>query len=159
MWKVKKIRQDFGDLCCVTRREGGEISSPFGYIFPTPLPINMTSIISLKSTGENGFGEELGGGGGGHASSCFGNEDRGVLIAAAGDSIWDNRGACGRSYTVSCTGGTNDVPNPCRGGSVTVTIVDYCPGCASRGVTMDLSQEAFAMIANPDAGRIQIDYN
>ncbi|XP_042423980.1 EG45-like domain containing protein [Zingiber officinale] len=92
-------------------------------------------------------------------SSCFGNEDRGVLIAAAGDSIWDNRGACGRSYTVSCTGGTNDVPNPCRGGSVTVTIVDYCPGCASRGVTMDLSQEAFAMIANPDAGRIQIDYN
>ncbi|KAG6486029.1 hypothetical protein ZIOFF_054599 [Zingiber officinale] len=144
----------------------------------------MTSIISIKSTGENGFGEELSGGGG-HGdgcpsfircrgawncnllhsslysltSSCFGNEDRGVLIAAAGDSIWDNRGACGRSYTVSCTGGTNDVPNPCRGGSVTVTIVDYCPGCASRGVTMDLSQEAFAMIANPDAGRIQIDYN
>ncbi|XP_074570383.1 EG45-like domain containing protein [Curcuma longa] len=91
-------------------------------------------------------------------SSCFGNEDRGVLIAAAGDSIWDNRAACGRSYRVSCTGGTNAVPNPCRGGSVTITIVDYCPGCASRGVTMDLSQEAFATIANPDAGRIQIDY-
>ncbi|KAG6482143.1 EG45-like domain containing protein [Zingiber officinale] len=91
-------------------------------------------------------------------SSCFGFQDRGVMIAAAGDSIWGNRAACGRRYTVTCTGGTNAVPNPCRGGSVTVTIVDYCPGCASRGVTMDLSQEAFATIANPDAGRIQIDY-
>ncbi|KAG6486027.1 hypothetical protein ZIOFF_054597 [Zingiber officinale] len=47
-------------------------------------------------------------------SSCFGFQDRGVLIAAAGDSIWGNRAACGRRYTVSCTGGTNAVPNPCR---------------------------------------------
>ncbi|XP_042423802.1 EG45-like domain containing protein [Zingiber officinale] len=91
-------------------------------------------------------------------SSCFGFEDRGVIIAAAGGGIWDNRAACGRRYRVSCTGGTNDVPNPCRSGSVTVTIVDFCPGCASRGVTMDLSQEVFARIANPDAGRIRIDY-
>uniref|UniRef100_A0A1D1ZAX8 EG45-like domain containing protein n=1 Tax=Anthurium amnicola TaxID=1678845 RepID=A0A1D1ZAX8_9ARAE len=89
-------------------------------------------------------------------SSCYGFQDRGVMIAAASDAIWDNRAACGRRYRVRCTGGTNDVPHPCRGRSVDVTIVDYCPpGC--RG-TIDLSREAFAIIGNPDAGRIQIDY-
>ena len=49
------------------------------------------------------------------------------------------------------------VPQPCKGTSVVVKIVDYCPaGCQG---TIDLSQEAFAAIANPDAGKIQIEYN
>ncbi|GKA35304.1 EG45-like domain containing protein [Tanacetum coccineum] len=49
------------------------------------------------------------------------------------------------------------VPQPCTGNSVDVTVVDLCPGCASNQV--DLSQEAFAVIANRDAGRINIEYN
>ncbi|KAJ8749423.1 hypothetical protein K2173_025467 [Erythroxylum novogranatense] len=90
-------------------------------------------------------------------SSCYGNQDKGVLIAAASDAIWDNRRACGRRYSVRCIGGTNNTPNPCKSGSVVVTIVDYCPpGC--RG-TIDLSQEAFSQIANPDAGNVRIEYN
>ncbi|GKA69335.1 EG45-like domain containing protein, partial [Tanacetum coccineum] len=64
-------------------------------------------------------------------SSCYGNEDHGR---------------------------TNDgVLQPCTGNSVDVTVVDFCPACASNQV--DLSQEAFAVIANPDAGRINIEYN
>jgi expansin (peptidoglycan-binding protein) len=92
------------------------------------------------------------------ASSCYGYQNNGVMIAAASDVIWGNRAACGRSYRVKCIGGTNQgVPQPCKGTSVVVKIVDYCPpGCQG---TIDLSQEAFSMIANPDAGKIKIEYN
>eukprot|EP00262_Sarcandra_glabra_P008189 TRINITY_DN21497_c0_g1_i1.p1 TRINITY_DN21497_c0_g1~~TRINITY_DN21497_c0_g1_i1.p1 ORF type:complete len:131 (+),score=11.66 TRINITY_DN21497_c0_g1_i1:38-430(+) len=90
-------------------------------------------------------------------SSCYGFEDRGVMVAAASDVIWDNRAACGRRYSVTCTGRTNEgVLQPCRGTSVIVTVVDYCPpGC--RG-TIDLSQDAFIQIADTNAGVINIDY-
>ncbi|XP_020578326.1 EG45-like domain containing protein [Phalaenopsis equestris] len=90
-------------------------------------------------------------------SSCFGYDNKGTLIAAASDQIWDNRAACGRNYKVTCTGATNQgVPHPCTGASVVVQIVDYCPaGC--RG-TIDLSQEAFSTIADLNAGKIEIDY-
>ncbi|KAF5187003.1 Eg45-like domain containing protein [Thalictrum thalictroides] len=79
------------------------------------------------------------------------------MIAAASDVIWNNREACGRMYTVRCTGGTNQVvPQPCKRRNVTVKIVDYCPeGCEG---TIHLSLEAFAMITDPDAGKINIEY-
>uniref|UniRef100_A0A5B7BI84 Putative EG45-like domain containing protein n=1 Tax=Davidia involucrata TaxID=16924 RepID=A0A5B7BI84_DAVIN len=90
-------------------------------------------------------------------SSCYGYQNNGVMIAAASDAIWNNRAACGRNYRVRCTGPTNQgVPQPCRGQSIVVKIVDYCPpGCQG---TIDLSQEAFAMIADPNAGKIKIEY-
>ncbi|XP_057459467.1 EG45-like domain containing protein [Actinidia eriantha] len=91
-------------------------------------------------------------------SSCYGYQDNGVMIAAASDALWGNRAACGRKYTVKCTGPTNQgVPQPCRGQSVVVKIVDYCPpGCHG---TIDLSQEAFSIIADPNAGKINIEYS
>ncbi|KAF7838084.1 EG45-like domain containing protein [Senna tora] len=91
-------------------------------------------------------------------SACYGYEEQGTMIAAASDAIWDNGGACGRMYRITCTSGTNaGVAEPCKGGSVTVKIVDRCPspGCQS---TIDLSQQAFSVIANPDAGKINIVY-
>ncbi|GKD32829.1 EG45-like domain containing protein [Tanacetum coccineum] len=55
-------------------------------------------------------------------------------------------------------GRTNDgVLQPCTCNSADVTVVDLCPECASNQI--DLSQEAFAVIANGDAGRINIEYN
>lgn len=80
------------------------------------------------------------------------------MIAAASDAIWNGGAVCNKSYRIKCTGATNQgIPQPCRGDSVVVKIVDYCPaGC--RG-TIDLSQEAFSMIANPDAGKITIEFN
>lgn len=90
------------------------------------------------------------------ASACYGNTPEGVMIAAASDPLWDNGAICGKTFTVKCTGPTNPVPHPCYDGTeVTVKIVDHCPGC---GGTLDLSQEAFAAIANPVAGVIKIDY-
>ncbi|KAL8222974.1 hypothetical protein R6Q57_020373 [Mikania cordata] len=91
-------------------------------------------------------------------SSCFGFEDRGVMILAANSGLFNNRAACGTRYRVTCVSGTNaGVPRPCTGNSVDVTVVDLCPGCAANQV--DLSREAFAVIANTDAGRINIEYN
>ncbi|XP_038696773.1 EG45-like domain containing protein [Tripterygium wilfordii] len=91
-------------------------------------------------------------------SACYGYEDQGVMIAAASPSIYNNGAACGRMYNVRCTGPTNQgVPQPCRGNGVTVKVVDLCPGC--QGLSLDLSQEAFSQIADPDAGRIQIEFN
>ncbi|GMJ05395.1 hypothetical protein like AT4G30380 [Hibiscus trionum] len=91
-------------------------------------------------------------------SSCNGYQNDGVMIAAASDTIWNNKQACNKRYRVRCTGATNaGVPQPCRGGSVVVRVVDYCPkGCQG---TIDLSQEAFAKIADPRAGKIKIEYN
>jgi len=91
------------------------------------------------------------------ASACFGNTE-GTMIVAASEVFWDGGAACGDRYVVRCTGATNQgVPHPCTGRSVTVKIVDLCPaGC--RG-TIDLSQEAFAVIADPDTGKINVEYS
>ncbi|CAK9169517.1 unnamed protein product [Ilex paraguariensis] len=91
-------------------------------------------------------------------SACNGYNDDGVMIAAASDAIWDNGGACGTRYSVTCLNETNlGDPHPCNGNSVVVTIVDYCPPPGCRG-TLDLSQEAFSSIANRDAGKINIHF-
>nr|GEV85772.1 EG45-like domain containing protein [Tanacetum cinerariifolium] len=91
-------------------------------------------------------------------SACFGFEDRGNMILAANSGLYANGAACGTRYRVICTGRIGDgILQPCTGNSVDVTVVDLCPGCASNQV--DLSQEAFAVIANRDAGRINIEYN
>ncbi|PPD78684.1 hypothetical protein GOBAR_DD24388 [Gossypium barbadense] len=91
-------------------------------------------------------------------SACNGYQKDGVMIAAASDAIWDDGAACGRKYKVKCTGATNQSPHPCRGKKyVVVKVVDYCPsGCEG---TIDLSQEAFASIADPDAGEIKISFH
>ncbi|KAI3444098.1 hypothetical protein Pfo_000763 [Paulownia fortunei] len=89
-------------------------------------------------------------------SACYGYQDQGTMIAAANPSLYNNGAACGRRYRVRCTGATNQAPQPCRNGEIIVRIVDLCPGC--RANQLDLSQHAFSRIANPDAGRIRIDY-
>ncbi|KAI3754571.1 hypothetical protein L1987_54357 [Smallanthus sonchifolius] len=90
-------------------------------------------------------------------SSCYGFQGRGTMIVALNGGLFANKGACSRRYRVRCTGGTNAVPHPCTGKTVDVTVVDLCPGCA--GDQIDLSQEAFAIIANPDAGKVNIQYD
>jgi expansin (peptidoglycan-binding protein) len=57
--------------------------------------------------------------------------------------------------TADWCGGCVAVTGPM--GSVTVRIVDQCPGCAKGDI--DLSREAFAMIAPLSAGRVDITWN
>ncbi|KAA8535462.1 hypothetical protein F0562_030465 [Nyssa sinensis] len=87
--------------------------------------------------------------------ACYGSKPNGVMIAAASDPLWNKGAICGKMYKVTCTGPTNHVPHPCTGKSVTVKIVDHCPGC---GGTLDPSKEAFVTIVNPAAEIIKIDY-
>ncbi|KAL7257590.1 hypothetical protein ACSBR1_003825 [Camellia fascicularis] len=48
-------------------------------------------------------------------SACYGNQDKGVMIAAASDAI-GGKATCGRNYKVTCMGPTNQgVPHPCTG--------------------------------------------
>ncbi|XP_012435394.1 putative EG45-like domain containing protein 1 [Gossypium raimondii] len=87
--------------------------------------------------------------------ACFKNQDHGKMIVVASDALWKNGAVCGKKFTVKCTEHRNGVPHPCTGKSVTVKVIDQCPGCPS---TMDLSREAFEIIAKPVAGIINIDY-
>ncbi|GLJ24489.1 hypothetical protein SUGI_0467710 [Cryptomeria japonica] len=95
-------------------------------------------------------------------TACYGNDPdqfpAGDLFAAASDTIWDNGAACGRQYRITCTDATNQgVLKPCKSGSIVVKIVDHCPArCAG---TFDLSRQAFADIADPDAGKVYINYD
>ncbi|KAI5675565.1 hypothetical protein M9H77_06515 [Catharanthus roseus] len=80
------------------------------------------------------------------------------MVAAASDEIWNGGAACGTYYKVICTGGTNlGVAQPCTGQSVTVQIVDRCRSPQCQG-TLDLSEDAFAAIADLAAGKILIQY-
>ncbi|XP_058113166.1 EG45-like domain containing protein [Magnolia sinica] len=90
-------------------------------------------------------------------SACYGFEDQGVLIAGATDVIYDNGAGCGTYYSVNCTGPADQFLHPCTGKSVIVKIVDHCPapGCDE---TLNLSQDAFSIIANLTASKIKIDY-
>ncbi|WCJ30196.1 plant natriuretic peptide A [Euphorbia peplus] len=91
-------------------------------------------------------------------SKCYGNANNGVLVAGVSDALWNNGAACGRRYRVSCIKGANEAPHPCKPGtSVVVKIVDYCSrGC--QGV-INLSRDAFARIADPDAGLVVARYD
>lgn len=66
-------------------------------------------------------------------------------VAAMDAPEWQNSGVCGACVSVQG-------PN----GSVTVRIVDLCPGCEKGH--LDLSQEAFAKIADPSAGNVPITW-
>ncbi|XP_049388655.1 putative EG45-like domain containing protein 1, partial [Solanum stenotomum] len=60
-----------------------------------------------------------------------------------------------------CYGKKPQVPSPCTGKSVVVKVVDNCPGCGpSEHVTMDISEDAYRIIANPVVvqGHVSIDY-
>ncbi|KAI9125714.1 hypothetical protein K1719_003132 [Acacia pycnantha] len=121
------------------------------FVMGLAIAISLVSVASAISGTATFYNQYL-------PSACDGFQDDGVMIAAASDSIWDNGAACGRKYSVSCTSGTNQgVAQPCRSGTVTVKIVDRCPLPACRG-TIDLSLQAFSAIADPNEGKINIEY-
>lgn len=123
---------------------------------------------TMPSPADGGAGGGTGGAGGGGGSSSstrtLGPDQAGVItyyaadgsgncsfdpspadldVAAMNAPQWDNSAVCGSCVRV-------DGPK----GSVTVRIVDQCPECASGA--LDLSAEAFAKIAEPSAGRVDV---
>ncbi|CAK9176825.1 unnamed protein product [Ilex paraguariensis] len=89
--------------------------------------------------------------------ACIPNQRNGDFkVARASDGLWNNRTACGRRNRVRCTAANNLFPRPYIGATVDVTIVDYCSKCNG---TINLSRDAFSIIANLEAGNIWIEYN
>ncbi|KAK3219904.1 hypothetical protein Dsin_013874 [Dipteronia sinensis] len=82
----------------------------------------------------------------------------GRMVAGVSEALWNDKKACGRKYRVRCIGGANKAPHPCHNGkSVVVTVVDFCqPPC--NGI-LNLSQDAFDVIADRDAGKVRVEYN
>jgi expansin (peptidoglycan-binding protein) len=93
-------------------------------------------------------------------SACFGFDPppSNGLFAAASPDIYQNGAACGKFYTITCTGATSGQANACTGTpTVTVEIIDLCPGCFQPG--FDLSETAFNQISFESVGRININFN
>jgi expansin (peptidoglycan-binding protein) len=67
-------------------------------------------------------------------------------VAAMDAPEWDDSQVCGECVAIQ---------GPM--GSVTVRIVDQCPGCEKGH--LDLSEEAFAKIADPSAGNVPITWS
>lgn len=81
----------------------------------------------------------------GDGACGFGPSPNDLNVAAMDQSEWNGSAVCGECVAV--TG-----PK----GSVTVRIVDLCPGCETGH--LDLSQQAFAQIADVSAGRVSITW-
>ncbi|XP_076958348.1 EG45-like domain containing protein [Bidens hawaiensis] len=90
-------------------------------------------------------------------SKCFGSKDQGVMVAKAHGALFEYGRACGWKYRVHCISGTNKaIRDACTGKTVDVTIVDRCEACSAN--VLELSQEAFATIARPALGRVNVEY-
>ncbi|NJN19660.1 MAG: hypothetical protein HC822_27170 [Oscillochloris sp.] len=80
------------------------------------------------------------------AGACsFSPSPQNLMVAAMNAEQWDGSAVCG-SYV--------EVNGP--QGSIVVRIVDLCPECKSGH--LDLSREAFAVIANPIDGRVAVTW-
>jgi expansin (peptidoglycan-binding protein) len=81
----------------------------------------------------------------GTGACSFDPSPQDLLVAAMNDDEYDQAAYCGAYVYVSGPKGT-----------VTVRIVDLCPGCSAGH--LDLSEQAFAKIANLSAGRVAITW-
>ncbi|HZD56226.1 MAG TPA: expansin EXLX1 family cellulose-binding protein [Anaerolineales bacterium] len=102
------------------------------------LPIVQNSASEAFHAGEGTYYDATG------AGNCsFDPSPQDLMVAAMNQTDYDHAALCGAYVEVSGPKGT-----------VTVRIVDRCPECAPGDV--DLSKEAFALIADLVAGRVPI---
>jgi expansin (peptidoglycan-binding protein) len=98
---------------------------------PTPNPVFIGEATWYYATG---------------AGACsFDPSPHDLMVAAMNGAQYDAAALCGAYVQVTGPKGT-----------VTVHIVDLCPGC--RAGDLDLSQEAFALIADLPQGRVPISW-
>uniref|UniRef100_A0A1J3ITL9 EG45-like domain containing protein 2 n=1 Tax=Noccaea caerulescens TaxID=107243 RepID=A0A1J3ITL9_NOCCA len=88
-------------------------------------------------------------------SACYGTQ-RGTMVVGVRSNLWEGGRACGRRYRVRCLGATYGYARACTGRSVDVTVVDFCREPCNGD--LNLSRDAFQVIANTDAGNIGVDY-
>lgn len=88
-------------------------------------------------------------------SACYGTQ-RETMVVGVKNNLWQNGQACGRRYRVRCIGATYNFPGACTGRTVDVKVVDFCREPCNGD--LNLSRDAFRVIANTDAGNIRVVY-
>lgn len=88
-------------------------------------------------------------------SACYGNQYE-TMVTGVRSNLWQGRQACGRRYRVRCIGPTYNFRGACTGRSVVVKVVDFCQDPCNGD--LNLSRDAFRVIANTDAGNVRVEY-
>ncbi|WZZ70133.1 hypothetical protein YC2023_081503 [Brassica napus] len=88
-------------------------------------------------------------------SACYGNQYE-TMVTGVRNNLWQGSRACGRRYRVRCIGPTYNFPRACTGRSVIVKVVDLCREPCNGD--LNLSRDAFRVIANTDAGNVRVEY-
>jgi expansin (peptidoglycan-binding protein) len=99
-------------------------------------------VSSFPTDGHATFYDATGGG-----ACSFDKTPNDLNVTAMDLPEFDGSNACGTCLQVKGPNGT-----------VTVRVVDSCPGCADKSVNLDLSASAFAKIADPKTGKIDMTY-
>lgn len=124
--------------------------SPIRYLFPFVLTLisflGLAQNDSCSTTWYHGDGTFYGGVAGGSGGNCtLPVEEDDFYHAAMNEIQYDDGNACGACVKIFG-------PNY----SITLKIVDRCPECLPGDI--DLSEQAFAQIANPIDGRVPISW-
>jgi expansin len=120
---------------------GGGSSADTGTASDTP----GTGTPAPQALGEVHHGEGTFYGATGAGNCSFDPSPDDLMVAAMNHVDYAGSAACGEAIVVTGPKGT-----------VTVRITDQCPECAQGDV--DLSEQAFARIADPSAGRVAISW-
>lgn len=99
--------------------------------------------IGMTYTGDGTYYGATGGG-----ACSYDPTPNNLMVAAMNSVQWANSAVCG--MCVEVTGPKGDA------NKIVIRIVDLCPECKMGD--LDLSKEAFALIADPVAGRVKISW-
>ncbi|XP_023642326.1 EG45-like domain containing protein 2 isoform X2 [Capsella rubella] len=88
-------------------------------------------------------------------SACYGTQRETMVVGVRG-YMYQGGQACGRRYRVRCLGATYNFPGACTGRTVDVRVVDLCREPCNGD--LNLSRDAFRVIANTNAGNIRVEY-
>ncbi|KDP38771.1 hypothetical protein JCGZ_04124 [Jatropha curcas] len=140
-----------------------------GYLASVAFAIRVNDDNGAEEGGANGEGGASGirsGGALGTVSvydppytpnQCYGDDPLPTtLVATVNDALWENGDRCKQTLRVRCIKST-DASKPCkRHTSVDVRVADYCPNCET---TFQISDDAYAIIADPDAPSLQVGFS
>ncbi|XP_024016465.1 EG45-like domain containing protein 2 isoform X2 [Eutrema salsugineum] len=88
-------------------------------------------------------------------SACSGRQYE-TMVVGLKSNLYQGGRACGRRYRVRCIGATYNFPGACTGRTVVVKVVDFCREPCNGD--LNLSRDAFQVIANTNAGNIRVEY-
>ncbi len=135
----------FACMSCVGGEATTESGSDSSDSSDSSGPGSSTGMLGTCEMRPQGAGEGTFYGADGSGNCSFPPSPDNLMVAAMNEADYLGSQACGACVAV-------DGPL----GSVTVRIVDRCPGCAPGDI--DLSESAFAMIADPVDGRVPITW-